>query len=146
MNDVAPLPEPRRVGPVEPGLLATALFLFGEYLERLAAESGAADEDDEEPEIETRAVLDLFAEELGSDVATTLNLFMRVTALRRLFAANPALARLAVDEEEAGGLRSTALLAAARLDLLVQRSGAEGWAGYDAREFRAAMIDEEDEQ
>jgi hypothetical protein len=140
LND-RPSPGPHRAGPVEPDLLASALFLFSEYLRRLEEESALAEEGEEaEPEIETRAVLDLLAGELATDVATTLNLYMRVTALFRLFAASPSLARLALDHEEGGGaLREEALVAASRLDLYVQRSGAEGSADYDPREFREAL-------
>src|SRR6266851_4279269 len=99
MNHVAAIPEPR-LGPVEPDLLASAIFLF--------------------------------AEELGSDVKTTLNLYMRVTALYRLLASSPSLARIALDNEEFGGaLRDDALIAAARLDVYVQRAGEAGSADFD---------------
>jgi hypothetical protein len=92
------------------------------------------------PEIDTRAVLDLLAEELATDVKTTLNLYLRVTALYRLLAASPSLARLALDNEEFGGaLRDDALLAAAKLDIHVQRAGEEGSADFDPREFRQAL-------
>jgi hypothetical protein len=146
MDDVAPLPEPpRRIGPVEPDLLASAVFLFAEYLRRLEEESPPADGDEDDtvsagPEIDTRAVLDLLAEELATDVKTTLNLYLRVTALYRLLAASPSLARLALDNEEFGGaLRDDALLAAAKLDIHVQRAGEEGSADFDPREFRQAL-------
>jgi len=139
MDQISHNPGPRRVGPVEPDLLASAVFLYAEYLRGL--EAGAGEEaDDEGPEVETRAVLDLLTEELGSDVATTLNLFMRVTALQRLLTLSPPLARLAIDDDT-GGLRETALVAAARLDLHVQRAGSEGVAEFNVREFREALED-----
>lgn len=148
MNHITPSSsEPRRVGPVEPELLASAIFLFSEHLDRLTeqheAELEAADvdpEEDEGPAIDTREVLDGFAEELGTDVATTLNLYMRVTALFRLLSASPSLARRAMEGEERGGaLSETALLAAARLDLYVRGRGAERAAEFDPREFRDAL-------
>ena len=147
MNHVSAIPEPQRVGPVEPDLLASAIFLFAEYLRRLAPEASADDEDESNggeaaggPRIETRVVLDLLAEELATDVGTTLNLYMRVTALYRLLASSPSLARIALDNEEIGGaLRDDALIAAARLDVYVRRSGDEGSADFDPREFRAAL-------
>jgi hypothetical protein len=151
MNHVAAIPEPQRLGPVEPDLLASAVFLFAEYLRRLEAEAVAADDDGDEaagdddeaataPRIETRAVLDLFAEELATDVKTTLNLYMRVTALYRLLAGSPSLASLALDNEEFGGaLRNDALVAAARLDVYIRRTGEDGSADFDPREFRAAL-------
>jgi hypothetical protein len=103
------------------------------------------DEEDEEqpsgPAIDTRAVLDLFAEDLGTGVQVTLNLYMRVTALYRLLAASPSLARIAIDNDERGGaLSEDALLAAARLELHVSRTGGEGAADFDPREFREALI------
>ena len=156
MNHVAAIPEPQRLGPVEPDLLASAIFLFAEYLRRLEQEAPAADdeggEDDAEdgedtapgPQIDTRAVLDLLAEELATDVKTTLNLYMRVTALYRLLASSPSLASLALDHEEFGGaLRDDALVAAARLDVYVQRAGEDGSSDFDPREFRAALDAEE---
>jgi hypothetical protein len=142
MNQVSPKPnpEPHRVGPVEPDLLASALFLYAEYLSGLKAET-AADDDEEAPEIDTRAVLDLISEELATDVKTTLNLFMRLTAVQRLLATSPALARMALDPEDAGALREEALIAAARLDLHVHRIGGEGRAEFNVREFREALED-----
>lgn len=143
MNHVAAIPEPQRLGPVEPDLLASAIFLFAEYLRRLEEDAPGDDGDDEAaegPQIETRAVLDLFAEELATDVKTTLNLYMRVTALYRLLAGSPSLASLALDNQEFGGaLRDDALLAAARLDVYVKRTGQDGSADFDPREFRAAL-------
>jgi hypothetical protein len=145
MNHVSPSWEPRRIPPVEPDLLGSAVFVFTEYLAELVP-SAAGDEDDDEagpPEIETRAVLDRLAEELGTDITTTLNLYMRVTALFRLLAASPSLARLAAEDEVPGGaLTDDALLAAARLDLFVKRSGEAGTADFDPRQFREALIDE----
>jgi hypothetical protein len=149
MNHVAPMPEPHRVGPVEPELLASAIFLFSEYLGRLAAETPPATDDDDggdgaasAPQIDTRAVLDLFAEELATDVKTTLNLYMRVTALYRLMATSPSLASIALDPDVPGGaLRDDALVAAAKLDLYVRRLGDEGSADFDPREFRQALDD-----
>ncbi len=90
--------------------------------------------------IEMRAVLDLFAEELGTSVPVTLNLYMRVTALFRLLAASPSLARLAAaDEDGGGGLSEDALLAFARLDLHVRRNEGGIVADFDARELRDAL-------
>ena len=144
-------PFPPRVPPVEPELLNSAIFLFSEYLDRLAAEAppagdednDRADEDEDEgPAIDTRAVLDLFAEELGTNVQTTLTLYMRATALYRLLAASPSLTRLAMTGGEAGeSLGEDALLAASRLDLHVTRSGGDGdgAADFDPREFREAI-------
>jgi len=142
MDELPPPSLPPHVPPVEPELLASAIFLFREYLERLAAETPPADEDDEveAPPIDTRAVLDLFAEELGAGVQATLTLYLRITALYRLLAQSPSLASLAIDPEEPGGaLTEDALLAAARLDLNVTRRGADGAADFDPRQFRAAL-------
>jgi hypothetical protein len=137
MDAVIPGQEPRRVGPVAPDLLASGLFVFSEYLRELEAEQ--VEEEDEEPtEIDTRAVLDLLAEELGTDVPTTLNLFMRLTALQRLMATSPAIGRLVVDDET-GALSENAIVAAARLDLYVHRIGNEGRAEFNVREFREAL-------
>lgn len=128
---------PPRVPAVEPQLLASAIFLFGEYLARLAGENPAEEEDQQ---IDTAEVLDLFAEELGTSVSVTLTLYLRVTALYRLLSASPSLARLALADGEFGGaLSEDALLAAARLDLHVRRRGGEGAADFDAREFREAI-------
>jgi hypothetical protein len=150
MTHAPPFSFPPHVPPVEPDLLASAVFLFGEYLSRVGAEPVTdededEDEDDEEEdgggqEIDTSEVLNLFAEELGSSVATTITLYMRVTALYRLLAASPSLTQLAIEDPETGGaLTDEALVAAARLDLHVQRSGDEGAADFDAREFREAL-------
>ena len=132
---------PPHVPPVEPELMASALFLFQEYLEQLTAEAvPAEDDEDEAPAIDTRAVLDLFAEELGTNVQTTLTLYLRVTALYRLLAQSPSLASLAIDEEQPSGqFTENALLAAARLDLKVMRKGSDGAADFDPRQFRAAL-------
>jgi len=151
MNHVAPIPEPHRVGPVEPDLLASAVFLFSEYLSGIATEApgddGDGDLDDDAasgPQFDTRAVLDIFAEALATDVKTTLNLYMRVTALYRLLATSPSLARTALDTDQPGGaLRDDALTAAAKLDLYVRRSGDEGSADFDPREFRQALDDDD---
>jgi len=151
MDDAPPPPPPPKVPPVEPALLGSAVFLFAEYLQRLADEAPPVDEDDEERDedededegasaINMREVLDLFAEELGTNVPITLNLYMRVTALFRLLAASPSLARLAADgDESANALSETALVAAARLDLHVNRSEGGGVADFDPRQFRAAL-------
>jgi hypothetical protein len=132
---------PPRVPPVEPELLASAIFVFGEYLRQVAADNPVdEDEDDQGQEIDTAAVLDLLADELGTNVTVTLTLYMRVTALYRLLAASPSLARLAVDQEDPdGALTEDALLAAARLELRVARSGEDGSADFDPREFREAL-------
>lgn len=155
MDDTSPLPPPQppRVPPVEPELLGSAMFLFAEYLQRLAddaiIDNGEEDDDldDDEDEgasaVNMRDVLDLFAEELGTTVPITLNLYMRVTALFRLLAASPSLARLAADNDEsANTLSETALVAAARLDLHVNRSEGGGVADFDPRQFREALTAE----
>lgn len=137
---------PPQVPPVEPELMNSAIFLFREYLEQLAADAVPPDEDEdededqEEPAIDTKAVLDHFAEELGTSVQTTLTLYLRVTALYRMLAQSPSLASLAIDPEEPGGvLTEDALLAASRLDLKVMRKGADGAADFDPRQFRTAL-------
>ncbi|MBV8654089.1 MAG: hypothetical protein JO255_21700 [Alphaproteobacteria bacterium] len=138
MDHNAPNDEPRRLGPVEPDLLASALFVYSEYLHDLTPEPSEDDEEEGGVEIDTRAVLDLLSEELATDVGTTLNLFMRLTALQRLLATSPPLARMAVDEET-GALRDETFVAAARLDLYVRRNGDEGSADFNVREFREAL-------
>lgn len=137
---------PPRVPAVEPELLGSAVFVLGEYLAELEAETPPSEDDDEDEDdeggvaIDTRAVLDRFADELGTTVTTTLALYLRVTALYRLLAASPTLARLAMEGEDAGGrLSEDALLAASRLDLQVTRNGGEGSADFDPREFRTAL-------
>ena len=149
MNEVLPFPMPPRVPPVEPELLASAVFVFGEYLDRLRAEMPLADDDaakeepPAQPEIDTKAVLDLFAEELGTSVTVTLALYLRVTALFRLLAQSPSLARVALTPDAAtDALSENALVAAARLDLPVKRTGKEGTADFDPRTFRAALTRE----
>lgn len=151
MDDTIRSSPPPRVPPVEPELLGSAIFLFSEYLQRIADEN-PVDDDDEDEEVDDdegsaainmRDVLDLFAEELGTNVPVTLNLYMRVTALYRLLAASPSLARLAAEADEgSGALNEDALLAAARLDLHIARSDGGGVAEFDPREFRAALTSE----
>jgi hypothetical protein len=133
---------PPRVPSVDAGLLSSALFLFREYLQQAAADSPPVDEDEEEKgfDIDTRAVLDLFANELGTNVQTTLALYLRVTALYRLLAQSPSLADLAIDQEEADGtFTENALVAAARLDVAVSQKNDERTADFDARQFREAL-------
>ncbi len=151
MDDTSPPPPPAKVPPVEPALLGSAVFLFAEYLQRIADETIVDDEDEDFDEdedegasaINMREVLDLFAEELGTNVPITLNLYMRVTALFRLLAASPSLARLAADSDEsANALSETALVAAARLDLHINRSDGGGVADFDPRQFRDALAAE----
>src|ERR1700761_1615655 len=130
-----------RVPAVEPELLASALFLFREYLEQEAADNPQSDEDAESGDpafdIDTRAVLDLFAEELGTNVQTALALYLRATALYRLLTRSPSLASIAIDEDEpAGTFTQNALLAAARLDVKVTLSGKDRTADFDPRQFR----------
>lgn len=149
MDDTPATPPQPRVPPVEPDLLGTAIFLFSEYLERVAAEAPVAEDDEEEGEeeeddrpspIQMREVLDLFAEEIGTNVPTTLNLYMRVTALFRLLAASPSLARMATSEESGTGtLSEDALLAFSRLDVHVTRSEGGIVAEFDPRELREAL-------
>jgi hypothetical protein len=129
---------------VEPELLRSALFLFREYLEQEAADNPQSEEDAEQDEpafdIDTRAVLDLFADELGTNVQTTLALYLRSTALYRLMTRSPSLATLAIDEEEpAGSFTENALLAAARLDVKVTLTADDRTADFDPRQFREAM-------
>ena len=129
---------------VEPALLGSALFLFREYLERTAADNPAAGEADEEAgfDIDTRAVLDLFADELGTNVQATLALYLRVTALYRLLARSPSLAELAMDGDEPGGsFTENALVAAAKLDVAVSQKGDNRTADFDPRQFREAIED-----
>ncbi|HEX6840637.1 MAG TPA: hypothetical protein VF113_03880 [Stellaceae bacterium] len=152
MDDTPPPPPPPKVPPVEPALLGSAMFLFAEYLQRLSEEAIIDDDDEDDLEddedegasaVNMRDVLDLFAEELGTSVPITLNLYMRVTALFRLLAASPSLARLAADNDEsANTLSETALVAAARLDLHVNRSEGGGVADFDPRQFRDALTTE----
>ncbi|MBU6508087.1 MAG: hypothetical protein KGQ82_11365, partial [Alphaproteobacteria bacterium] len=92
--------------------------------------------------IDTKAVLDLFAQELGTNVPVTLALFLRVTALFRLLSQSPSLARFALEPDGPNALSETALLAAARLDLPVKRAGKEGTADFDPRAFRQALTRE----
>ena len=154
MDDIIPNATPPRVPPVEPDLLNSAIFLFSEYLQQVADldvpegeddegedDRGSAEDDDEEASpIDMRAVLDLFAEELGTSVPVTLNLYMRVTALFRLLAVSPSLARLAAaDDDGAGGLNEEALVAFARLDLHVSRNESGIVADFDPRELRDAL-------
>jgi len=151
MDEIPPDAVPSRVPSVEPELLASAIFLFSEYLQRVAdleiIDEDAAEEsededayDDDASPIDMREVLDLFAEDLGASVPVTLNLYMRVTALFRLLAASPSLARMAAaDEEGSGALSEDALLAFARLDLHVRRSEHGVVAEFDARELRDAL-------
>jgi hypothetical protein len=151
MDEAAPPSPPPRVPPVDPELLGSAIFVFSEYLERVADEAALSDDEDDEDEdeddeeegpspVNMREVLDLFAEELGTPVPVTLTLYMRVTALYRLLAQSPSLAQLASDAEEGlGVLTEDALVAAARLDLHVTRSGAGAVADFDPRQFRDAL-------
>ena len=136
MGKVEPFPIPPRVPPVEPDLLGSAIFLFGEYLARIKTEAEL--EGKEAPELDTRAVLDLFQAELGTSVPQTLAIYLRVTGLFRLLAQSPALAPLVYDEDS-GEPTETALLAASRLDLKVMRAGKDGAADFDPKEFRAAL-------
>jgi hypothetical protein len=154
MDEMSPSPPPR-VPPVEPTLLGSAIFLFSEYLQRIAdldmpeddEEEGdgddAEDQDEDEDEatpIDMREVLDIFAEELGTTVPVTLNLYMRVTALFRLLSGSPSLARMAAaDEEGGGGLNEDALLAFARIDLQVTRNEGGVVADFDPRDVRDAL-------
>jgi hypothetical protein len=141
MSEIVSFQMPPRVPPVEPELLSSAVYLFGEYLDGLSRDVVVDEEGESEPvDIDTRAVLDLIAQNLGTGVTETLALFLRVTALFRLLATVPALARLAIEEPAEGGmLNETALVAAARLDLAVRRAGREGSADYDPKEFREAL-------
>ena len=87
MSEVVPFTGSPHVPPVETELLASAVFLFTEYLEELSRDAANDEEAPEEsPEIDTRAMLDLISGDLGTSVAVTLALFLRVTALFRLLA------------------------------------------------------------
>ncbi|HEX3972643.1 MAG TPA: hypothetical protein VHX19_15040 [Stellaceae bacterium] len=133
---------------VDAGLLNSALFLFREYLAQTAGDNPVADEDEEAQgfDIDTRVVLDLFADELGTNVQTTLALYLRVTALYRLLAQAPSLAELAIDPEEPDGVfTENALVAAARLDVAVSQKGDERTADFDARQFREALEADRDD-
>lgn len=157
MDDIIPNATPPRVPPVEPDLLSSAIFLFSEYLQQVADlelpedaddegedDPGSFDDDEDEASpIDMRAVLDLFAEELGTSVPVTLNLYMRVTAVFRLLASSPSLARLAAaDDDGAGGLNDDALVAFARLDLHVSRNESGIVADFDPRELRDALTND----
>ena len=50
MDDISPGATPPRVPPVEPDLLASAIFLFSEYLQRVADLEGPPAEDEEAAE------------------------------------------------------------------------------------------------
>jgi hypothetical protein len=152
MDEAVPPSPPPRVPPVEPELLGSAIFVFAEYLQRVADEMPLDDDEDDEEEeeeddeeeqpspINMREVLDVFAEELGTTVPVTLTLYLRVTALYRLLAASPSLARLASDSDEGEGvLNEDALVAASRLDLHVTRTSAGAVADFDPRQFRDAL-------
>ena len=147
MDDAVRPESPPRVPPVEPELLGSAIFLFSEYLQRVSAEEpeddeaeAEAEEDEETSPINMRDVLDLFADDLGTNVPVTLNLYMRVTALYRLLAASPSLARMAaLDPEAGGGLNEDALLAFARLDVQVRRTETGVVAEFNARDVRDAL-------
>lgn len=147
MDDAVRPESPPRVPPVEPELLGSAIFLFSEYLQRVSAEEpeddeaeAEAEEDEETSPINMRDVLDLFADDLGTNVPVTLNLYMRVTALYRLLAASPSLARMAaLDPEAGGGLSEDALLAFARLDVQVRRTETGVVAEFNARDVRDAL-------
>ena len=153
MDEAVPPSPPPRVPPVEPELLGSAIFVFAEYLQRVADEMPISDDEDEDEEdeeddeedeqpspINMREVLDVFAEELGTTVPVTLTLYLRVTALYRLLAASPSLARLASDSDEGEGvLNEDALVAASRLDLHVTRTSAGAVADFDPRQFRDAL-------
>lgn len=153
MDDFTADAPPPRVPPVEPDLLGSAIFLFSEYLQHVAdlevppdeeaGEEEAEAEEEEASPINMREVLDLFAEELGTSVPVTLNLYMRVTALYRLLVASPSLARMAAaGEDGTGGLSEDALLAFSRLDLHVRRGESGVVAEFDPRELRDALSNE----
>jgi hypothetical protein len=141
MGETPTFQMPPHVPPVEPELLSSAVFLFGEYLDGLSRDVVVDEDGESEPvEIDTRAVLDIFAQNLDTGVAETLALFLRVTALFRLLATAPSLAKLAIEDPAEDGLLSeTALLAASRLDLNVRRAGKDGSADFDPVIFRQAL-------
>jgi hypothetical protein len=145
MDQISPRWERRRVPPVEPELLASALFVFSEYLAQVAAEEQATREPDEEeaelPEdglpVDTRAVLDRLADDLGTDPKTTLTLYIRLTALFRLLSSTPSLSSIATNPDD-GELTPQAIAAGASLELYPDpASDAPG--DFDPREFREAL-------
>jgi hypothetical protein len=145
MNHISPRWERQRVPAVEPELLGSALFLVSEYVsERAAEEEALRDEDveqeqEEEPvRVDTRAVLDLLAEELGTDPKTTLAVYIRLTALFRLLAAAPHLAAVATEPESGGVLTPAALEAAASL-ALYRIPESEAPADFDPNAFEEAL-------
>jgi hypothetical protein len=146
MNHISPHWEPRRIPPVDAELLASAIFLFSEYLAELSAERLAPgdieeevqDLNNDEPPLDARAVLDRFTEELGTDPKTTLTLYMRLTALFRLLSSTPNLASIATDPSNEDELTQEALVAAATLELYSNpMSGASG--DFDPRDFQQAL-------
>jgi hypothetical protein len=143
MNHVSPRWERQRVPPVEPELLGSALFLVSEYLAERAAEEEALREEEAEGEeeplrVDTRAVLDRLAEELGTEPKTTLAVYIRLTALLRLLDAAPHLAAVATEPESGGGVTQAALAAAATLELYrIPESDAP--ADFDPNAFEEAL-------
>lgn len=145
MNHISPRREPQRIPPVDADLLASAIFLVSEYAAERAAEEAAlrddeAEEDEAEtaPALDTGAILDRLAQELGTEPKTTLALYIRLTALFRLLAAAPHLAGLASEPDGSGALTPAALAAAATLELYPDpASDAPG--DFDPREFEESL-------
>jgi hypothetical protein len=138
-----PQPEPQFVPTVDADLLGSAVFLVGEHLARLEAEERAIRDDEEDgeeemPAVDTRAVLDLLKEELGTDPKTTLALYLRLTALFRLLSSTPRLAEIAGEPDGSGALTAEAIAVAASLELVPDpRTGAPG--DFAPHAFLAAL-------
>lgn len=142
MNYISPRWERPRIPPVDPALIGSALFLVSEYAaERGAEESAVRDPEEEDAEpvaLETRAVLDRLADELGTEPKTTIAVYIRLVAFLRLLAAAPHLGPLATEPDSGGAPSAAALEAAATLDVLPDpESGVPGI--FDESEFEAAL-------
>jgi hypothetical protein len=143
MNHISPRWERQRVPSVEPELLGSALFLVSEYVAERAAEEEALRDDEEADEaepvpVDTRAVLDRLAEELGTEPKTTLAVYIRLTALFRLLEAAPHLAARASEPESDGALTPAALAAAATL-ALYRLPDSDAQADFDPNAFEEAL-------
>jgi hypothetical protein len=147
MNRISPRWDPPRIPPVEPDLLGSAIFLVSEYVAEREAEERAIreeEEDDEEeeeaPPLDTRALLDRLAEELGTEPKTTLAVYIRLSALFRLLSTAPHVAGVATEPDGSGTPTPAALAAAASLDLYPDpTSDVPG--DFDPQEFEAALDD-----
>jgi hypothetical protein len=130
---------------VEPDLLGSALFLVSEYVAEREAEERAIreeeeDEEEEAPTLDTRALLDRLAEELGTEPKTTLAVYIRLTALFRLLSSAPQVAGVATESDGSGTPTPAALAAAAGLDLYPD-AASDVPGDFDPQEFEAALDD-----